>query len=326
MPWELRDGEPSVDPALVHALLSEQHPDLAHLPLAEPVRGWDNTMVRLGERLALRLPRHAQAETLLDREVAWLPRLASQLAARSAQSGTGDPALQTIPARPAVPAFPAIPTPARTGVPRPGYPFRCAVVPWVEGTPAVHVPREVRDAYAPSLAATLRGLHQPAPADAPASAFRGIDLAEIEDGFVRRWEAQAGDLGRERRDQLARVWRRAVEAAPYSGPRVWLHGDPHPNNTVLAGVGPWPGPKPGSPVLVDFGDLCAGDPASDVGSALLHFSPAGRDAFVTAYDAGRVPDPDLWARAQGWAVNYALIFAAQSPAEVLRPLGRDLLS
>ncbi|XKH55734.1 phosphotransferase [Citricoccus nitrophenolicus] len=315
MPWELRDGEPIIDPALVRALLSEQHPDLAHMPLGEPVRGWDNTMVRVGDRLALRLPRHAQAETLLDREVAWLPRLASQLADRP--SGT---------ARPAHYATPAIPTPARTGVPRAGYPFRWAVVPWVEGTPAVQVPLEVRDAYAPSLAATLRGLHQPAPADAPASAFRGVGLADIEDRFTRRWDSLAGDLSRERRDQLAEVWRRAVDAAPYSGPRVWLHGDPHPNNTVLAGVGPGLGPMHSSPVLVDFGDLCAGDPASDLGSALLHFSPAGRDTFVTAYDAGRVPDPALWARARGWAVNYALIFAAQSPGEALRPLGRDLLA
>ncbi|WP_396187595.1 phosphotransferase, partial [Citricoccus sp.] len=77
---------------------------------------------------------------------------------------------------------------------------------------------------------------------------------------------------------------------------------------------------------VDFGDLCAGDPASDLGSALLHFSPSGRDAFRIAYDAGRVPDPALWARAQGWAVHFALIFAAQSPGEALRPLGRDLLA
>ncbi|GAA1117220.1 phosphotransferase [Citricoccus alkalitolerans] len=315
MPWELRDGEPVIAPALVRALLNEQHPDLAHLPLGEPVRGWDNTMVRLGGRLALRLPRHARAEALLDREVAWLPRLASQLA--NPPSGT---------AGRAHPANPAIPTPARTGLPRAGYPFRWAVVPWVDGTPAVHVPLEVRDAYAPSLAAILRGLHQPAPTDAPASAFRGVGLADIEDRFAQRWEALVGDLGRERRDQLAEVWRRAVDAVPFSGPRVWLHGDPHPNNTVLPGVGPGPGPMPGSPVLVDFGDLCAGDPASDLGSALLHFSPTGRGAFVTAYDAGRVPDPALWARAQGWAVNYALIFAAQSPGEALRPLGRDLLA
>ncbi|GAA1664573.1 aminoglycoside phosphotransferase [Citricoccus zhacaiensis] len=310
MPWELRDGEPVIDPALARALLREQHPDLARMPLGEPVRGWDNTMVRLGERLALRLPRHAQAETLLDREVAWLPRLASQL-------------LAGLPSGTAPHTIPAIPTPARTGVPGAGYPFRWAVVPWVHGTPAVHAPLEVRDAYAPSLAATLRALHQPAPADAPASAFRGVDLADVEDRFARRWDALAGDLGRERRDQLAEVWSRAVNAAPYCGPRVWLHGDPHPNNTVLAGVGP--GPLHSSPVLVDFGDLCAGDPASDLGSALLHFSPSGREAFMTAYDAGLVPDSALWARAQGWAVNYALIFAAQSPGEALRPLGRGLL-
>lgn len=317
MSWELREDEPVIDRALARALLREQHPDLARLPLGEPVRGWDNTMVPLGGRLALRLPRHAQAETLLDREVTWLPRLASQLASQLTNHGAARPAGS---AQQAHPVIPTIPTPARTGVPGAGYPFRWAVVPWVDGTPAVHVPLAVRDAYAPGLAATLRGLHQPAPADAPASAVRGVDLAEVRDRFARRWESLAGGLRRERRDQLAAVWRRAVDAPPHSGPRVWLHGDPHPNNTVLAGV------DPGTGVLVDFGDLCAGDPASDLGSALLHFSPAGREAFVRAYDAGRVADPALWARARGWAVHYALIFAAQSPGEALRPVGRDLLA
>lgn len=96
-----------------------------------------------------------------------------------------------------------------------------------------------------------------------------------------------------------------MDAPPHSGPRIWLHGDPRPNNTVLAGVGP------GTPVFVDFGALCAGDQASDLGSALLHFSPAGREAFVMDYDDGRAADPALWARARGWAVHYALIFATQ---------------
>ncbi len=39
----------AVDTALVRALLHEQHPDLAGLPLAETAAGWDNHLFRLGD-------------------------------------------------------------------------------------------------------------------------------------------------------------------------------------------------------------------------------------------------------------------------------------
>ncbi|MEO9249092.1 phosphotransferase [Citricoccus nitrophenolicus] len=311
MPHQRREGEPVVTDGLVRALLGEQHPDLAGLDLRESVRGWDNTMVRLGDRLALRLPRHAQAEGLLDREVAWLPVLARQLGARTI----------------------ALPTPARTGVPGCGFPFRWAVVPWVAGTPAVQVGVGVRDRYAAELAAILHALHRPAPAGAPTSAFRGVGVAAVAERFAQRREARADHLGAGQRDRLDAAWAGALAAAPHAGPALWLHGDPHPNNTVLADVGPG---APGPVVLVDFGDLCAGDPASDLGAALLHFSPSGRRRFRAAYDShaaaagspGPVPgaaQEALWARACGWAATFALLYAAQPEDDPLQALGRHLL-
>ncbi|NUL47818.1 phosphotransferase [Cellulosimicrobium funkei] len=308
MPLDPGTSEPVITDGLVRALLGEQHPDLAGLPVGASLRGWDNTMVRLGDRLALRLPRHAQAEGLLDREVAWLPVLARQLRSRN------------IP----------LPTPARTGAPGCGFPFRWAVVPWVEGTPAVHVGVGVRDRYAAELAAVLHALHRPAPGGAPTSVFRGVGVAAVAERFAQRRAALAGELSAGQRDRLDTAWAGALAAAPHAGPALWLHGDPHPNNTVLAGVGPGGG---GAPVLVDFGDLCAGDPASDLGAALLHFSQPGRRRFRAAYDAlaGSIgaPEPDpghtreaLWARATGWAATFALLYAAQPEGEPLRALGR----
>ena len=41
---------------LVAALLREQHPDPADLPLTFGARGWDNQLWRLGSDLAVRLP------------------------------------------------------------------------------------------------------------------------------------------------------------------------------------------------------------------------------------------------------------------------------
>ncbi|MFC7402967.1 phosphotransferase [Citricoccus sp. GCM10030269] len=319
MPWELRDGEPVITTDLVRALLTEQHPDLATLPIGTSVRGWDNTMVRLGDDLALRLPRHQQAEELLDREVTWLPVLAAQLASLPVGARASRP---------------DIPTPVRSGAPGAGYPFRWAIVPWLEGAPAALASAEARDEYAELLAKTLRRLHQPAPAEAPASAFRGIDIRTVADRFEQRWVTVAPDLSSQRQAELRTIWSDALAAHRYSGPRVWLHGDPHPNNTVIAAPSGPSGPfglsgvgtGTGQPMLVDFGDLCAGDPASDLGSALLHFSPAGTSTFMNAYDDGRGPDAALWARARGWAVYYAVIYAGQSADEPLRPLGRKALA
>ncbi len=297
MPWEVREGEPAITQELVRALLTEQHPDLAGMPLGDTVRGWDNTMVRLGESLALRFPRHVQAEGLLDREVRWLPVLSRRVEDANV----------------------SIPTPVRTGVPGRGYPFRWAIVPWIVGTPAVFLPVADRDDYAAELAVQLRTIHRPAPAPVPASAFRGISVADAAGRYRLRRDAVLGVLTPGTLDDVEHAWAQALAAAPHTGARLWLHGDPHPGNTVLAGAGT--GALGGHPVLVDFGDLCAGDPASDLGAALLHFSPEGRRAFRRTYDAGRSPDGARWARAGGWAAYFTLVFAAQPADDPLRRIG-----
>jgi aminoglycoside phosphotransferase (APT) family kinase protein len=63
-----------------------------------------------------------------------------------------------------------------------------------------------------------------------------------------------------------RAWEQAVSAPVWQGPPLWLHGDLHPANVVvrdgtLSGV-------------IDFGELCAGDPATDLSAAWL-LLPAG---------------------------------------------------
>lgn len=111
----------------------------------------------------------------------------------------------------------------------------------------------------------------------------------------------------------------------WSGPAVWLHGDLHPAN-VLTADGTFCG-------VIDFGDLCAGDPACDLAaawtllpdSALDHFHTAYRPTYRTEYQPARrpaqdpvndhpVPDPPqhpaaddaTLRRARGWALFRAL--------------------
>ena len=72
-----------------------------------------------------------------------------------------------------------------------------------------------------------------------------------------------------------------------------LHGDPHPWNLVnrrgrLAG-------------LIDYGDVCAGDPASDLATGWLTLDPSQRAVFRGVLDAGGTHDDDAWRRARAWA-------------------------
>ncbi len=83
LPSALSSGTPvceaEIDEWVVHKLLKEQHPDLQGLALYEVDAGWDNVMFRLGDELAVRLPRRQVAAELIVHEQTWLPRLAPQL-------------------------------------------------------------------------------------------------------------------------------------------------------------------------------------------------------------------------------------------------------
>src|SRR5262245_58206273 len=144
-------AECAIDTALVAGLLAEQHPDLAHLPLREIDAGWDNALFRLGNDLAIRLPRRAMAAPLILHEQRWLPHLAERL---------------MLP----------IPAPVRIGTQALGYPWHWSVVPWIRGVPADQ--HEPDTAQTRSFAAFLRPLHVPAPADAPTNPLRGVPLRQ----------------------------------------------------------------------------------------------------------------------------------------------------
>nr|WP_240629753.1 phosphotransferase [Specibacter cremeus] len=85
---------------------------------------------------------------------------------------------------------------------------------------------------------------------------------------------------------------------------MWLHGDLHPGNMLCAGGA--------LTAVVDFGDLCRGDPATDLATAWLTFGPSGRAVFRASVDAAGRGDDALWLRAQGWAVNLATAMLAHS--------------
>ncbi|GAA2429671.1 hypothetical protein GCM10010433_32440 [Streptomyces pulveraceus] len=81
---KMHADEPDTDESLVHRLIASQFPDWAGLPVAPvtPV-GTSNAMYRLGEDLAVRLPRTAGAAADVEKEQRWLPRLGPVFKLRS---------------------------------------------------------------------------------------------------------------------------------------------------------------------------------------------------------------------------------------------------
>jgi len=274
--------EVKFEQGLVRALLRDQHPDLADLELRDVSGGWDNQQWRLGEELAVRLPRTERAPALLDTEQTWLPILAEGLP------------LPT-------------PTPVRIGKPSSLFEHTWTIARWVEGEPADRAPI-TRIEAAEVLAGFLRALHRQAPANAPANPSRGIPLAGLQG--VAGWFDVIADYADA--DAAREVWEKALAAPAWPGAPVWLHGDLHPANVVvrdgmLAGV-------------IDFGDLCAGDPATDLSAAWI-LLPA--DAVSRFFDAYEHADEATITRARGWAVLRAVNLVAIGQAGRLgRPGGK----
>lgn len=120
---KMHADEVDTDVALVRRLLAAQFPEWADLPI-EPVpsTGTVNAMYRLGDELAVRLPRVHRWADNLEKERHWLPRLASHLPL-------------------------AVPEPLASGTPAEGYPFRWCVYRWLEGeTWATDRIRDLREA------------------------------------------------------------------------------------------------------------------------------------------------------------------------------------
>jgi aminoglycoside phosphotransferase (APT) family kinase protein len=121
---------------------------------------------------------------------------------------------------------------------------------------------------------------------------------------------RAGRVSRASRDAVLGAWADALAAPAYPGPPLWLHGDLHPAN-ILHSEGRLSG-------VIDFGDITAGDPASDLSVAWMLLPLEWHAAFRAAYAAagGRgddaADDSALWRRARGWALALGIVFLAHS--------------
>jgi aminoglycoside phosphotransferase (APT) family kinase protein len=280
-------ADAAIDVALVRALLREQHPDLADLELREVRGGWDNRLFRVGDGLLARLPCREVSAPLVAHELRWLPELAPRL---------------PLP----------IPVPVRAGRPGCGYPWSWTIVPWLAGDCLLtnqppDLPQAARD-----VARFLRALHEPAPVGAPANPWRGVPLAGrtslLHTSLDRLdWTVdRAAVLG---------LWQDGLAADPWRGPALWLHGDLHPGNLLVAGGR--------ISAVIDFGDLTTGDPATDFAIAWMlprSFRDALREERGALDEAG-------WRRARGWALALAVAYMTGSePGDALIDVGRATIA
>jgi aminoglycoside phosphotransferase (APT) family kinase protein len=269
-----------VDAALAEKLVREQHPDLLD-DITWVVSGWDNAMFRLGEGLAIRIPRRVEAAQLMLNEQRWLAIACEGVSART-------------------------PVPVRIGTPTDYFPWSWSIVPWFEGDPAILVPPAERIGIATDLADFFAELHRPAPIDAPANPVRGVPLRSRAKAVAERLSGGLVPHSHE----VGAVWSRLVGTPAWNREPVWIHGDPHPGNLVVRRT------SPGAPVsmsaVVDFGDMTAGDAATDLAAAWLVFDEPGRDRFRGRIDDVTRTTPEDWRRGRAWALVMATAVVANS--------------
>lgn len=278
-------SELTIDADLVRRLVDDQFPQWRGLEV-KPVTdsGWDNRTFHLGDQMLARLPRHRQYVGQVEKEQAWLPRLAAQL---------------PLP----------IPAPVALGQPGDGYPWPWSVYRWIEGETAARagLPNPVQ--LATDLADFLLALHRVDATGGPPPGkhnhFRGGDLAVYDRQTRQALEILEGQIDTATALEL---WEQAL-ATRWSGPPVWLHGDVIPGNLLM---------RDGRLcAVIDFGLACVGDPACDLAIAWRTFHGEAREAF-----RARLPlDAGTWARGRAWTLWKALIVLAPLPN--MNPDGRE---
>lgn len=276
---------------LIHALLQEFAPELANEPVEHVASGWDNEMHRVGAQHAVRLPRREASSKLIENEHRWLPELEDQLPI-------------------------AIPTPTLAGQPAFGYPWRWSVVPWLAGVPLAHAPMLDQASILQDLAEFLNALHTSAPSDAPHNPYRGVPLLDRTEAL----QSSAEELDPDLAEDVLALWEELVDTPAWGGDPLWIHGDLHPLNLLVrAGY---------LSAAIDFGDVCAGDPATDFAVAWMLFDGDDREAFRRALHLdGKSVDIHTWNRARAWALSLGATYVANSAdSPTLRRIGNATLT
>lgn len=238
----MHDDEVAIDAELVRRLLAEQIPEFSQLPLREvPSTGTVNAVFRLGDALAARVPRVLRWASDLERELAWLPILKSELTL-------------------------TVPRPVRTGSPTEYYPMPWAVYEWIDGSPYSNDGVDDDLQAARDLANFVTELQRIDSTGAPPAGRR--PLREL-DAITR--DALAASATEIDAPTATKIWDAVIETPAWTGAPVWIHTDLLPPNLLVS--------DGRLAAVIDWGGAGIGDPAADVIAAWSVFGAAGRRAF-----------------------------------------------
>ena len=291
------DPERVIDEDRARELIAAQFPELADVEIRQLAAGWDNTVHLVDGRWAFRFPRRQMAVAGVEREIATLGRLAPHL---------------PLP----------IPEPRFIGAPSDGYDWPWFGAPFLPGFELAEagLPDAERGAVGAGVGAFLRALHDGAlmarvGPSLPIEPMRRADMPyrvaatrERLDGLEkgRLWASNAA---------VTRLLRDAEDLPPPSR-TVVLHGDLHVRHVLVDSEGRPTG-------VIDWGDVCAGDPSLDLAFAFGSLSGAARQAFLEAY--GPI-DGLTELRARVIAVFLAATLLAYADDARLAPLRAEALT
>jgi len=269
-----------VDSDIVRRLVEEAFPQHSGRALeAAESSGSSNYLFRLGDDLAVRLPRQPGGGATIDKEARWLPLVASQVSC-------------------------AVPEVIGIGEPGFGYSERWAITRWLPGT-RVRPPEQGRTGasgeFARDLAEfvrELRAMEVPSTAaDDALTWYRGLTLDALDSDFRElTMECRGLDLALDL-DEATRVWDRAVTASVSAdAPVGWYHGDLLAENLLVDEAGRLA-------AVLDFGGLAIGRATVDLVVAWEVLDVTGCREFRRALD---VSDAE-WTASRGWALLIALM-------------------
>ncbi|MFC8895421.1 aminoglycoside phosphotransferase family protein [Streptomyces cinereoruber] len=265
--------DPVIDTALVRRLIAAQFPEWAGLPVrAVDSAGTDNAMYRLGDDLAVRLPKADGSEAQVEKERHWLPRLAPHL---------------TLP----------VPEPVGHGVPGEGFDRPWTVCRWLDGDDAYDAP--ITDLAHAAVELGRFGVSlRAADATGGPRSFRGGPVTDWEKGGMAPAIAALGADGTLDAAAATEAWEAVLRLPRWRGAPVWVHADLLPGNLLT---------RDGRlHAVIDFGGLGTGDPACDMMAAWSLLTADTRPLFR---EASRVDDA-TWARGRGWALCWGVVTEA----------------
>ena len=260
-------------PEVVSALLAEQVPHLADLPVrASHASGSSNWVFRLGDDLAVCLPQAERYVPDLLKEIRWLPHLAPHVAA-------------------------PVPEVVASGEANRLFPRPWAVVSWVPGASPDTLDQVQQAMLAQSLGAFLQSLHRVDTTSAQHGGHLGADawgyrcgepVTDVIDGWAEQAATDLADLFDPAR--VREAWRRLRRVPPATKPACWVHTDLSAENLLTHRDGRLAG-------VIDFGGIGIGDRSVDLLYAWSLLDAPARDVLRVASGS----DDATWVRARAWA-------------------------